>query len=276
MSCAHRPPAMPGETPPGGAAQEPPRPRDADRSTRRRVLHGRRAPVALALLLGLTAPLPAQSQAAGETPPPPAIIVSGEGRIEAAPDMASLRVGVVAQEDSPGAALAAASDATRAMLERMTAAGIATRDLQTSDLTLNPVWRYDRERDEQRLVGFEASNLVTVRVRDLALLGRVLDEAVTVGANRFDGLQFGLSEAQALTDEARRRAVTDALRKARLYAEAAGVSLGPVLRIVEEGASAPMPPNLRGPAMAMDAAVPVAEGELEIAARVTLHFGAAE
>jgi hypothetical protein len=221
------------------------------------------------LALALTGPAVAETVV-------PTITVSAEGRVEVAPDMASLRVGVVERAASPAEALERASAATRAMLERMAAAGIAPRDLQTSDLALDAVWRHDRERDEMQIAGYEARNVVTVRVRDLARLGQVLDEAVTVGANRFDGLRFGLSDPGAATDEARRRAVAEALRRAALHADAAGVPLGPVLRIVEEGSSAPRPQTMRGADMAEASPVPVAEGELEITARVTVHFGPPE
>ncbi len=206
----------------------------------------------------------------------PQIVVGGEGRVEAVPDMATLRLGVQQRADSPGAALELTSEATRAVLDRIEAAGVAARDVQTSELSLGPVWEYDQGRQSQRLAGFEASNMVTVRARDLDGLGALLDSVVTAGATRFDGLQFGLSEAVALQDEARRRAVADALRKAALYAEAAGVPLGPVTRISETAVSVPRPATLRSADMAMSEAVPVAQGEIEITARVTVEFGPAD
>lgn len=203
----------------------------------------------------------------------PAIIVTGEGRVEAAPDMATLHIGVRARAETPGAALEEMSDRAGAVLARMEAAGIAARDLQTSELRLAPVWQRDRDEPEPRLIGHEATTRVTVRLRDLAGLGAVLDAAVADGADSFDGLEFGIAEPRALADEARRRAVADALRKAELYAEAAGVPLGPVSRITEAATGTPRPMMLRDAPMAMEAAVPIAEGELEITARVTLHFG---
>lgn len=221
---------------------------------------------AVAMAMALAGPAAAEGVA-------PAITVSAEGRVEVAPDMARLRVGVVERASAPAEALERASAATRAMLERMAAAGIAPRDLQTSELSLDAVWQRDPGRDEMRIAGYEARNVVTVRVRELSRLGEVLDEAVTVGANRFDGVQFGLSDPSGPADEARRRAVAEALRKAALYADAAGVPLGPVLRIVEEGTGTPRPQPMRSAEMVSSSAVPVAEGELEITARVTVHFG---
>ena len=229
----------------------------------------------LALVLAVGEGGPAMGQTV-EGMQPPAIRVSGEGRVEAVPDMATLRVGVGARAETPGAAMAEVGAAAQAMLARMAEAGIAPRDLQTSELQLGPVWQHGRDGRAPVLLGYDASTQVTVRVRDLGQLGELLDAAVAEGADRFDGLSFGLSETQALADEARRRAVADALRKAELYAEAAGVPLGPVTRITEETVGQPRPVMLRDAPMAMEAAMPVAEGELEITARVTVHFGPLE
>lgn len=228
----------------------------------------RRMAVACALALVAASPVAAE-------PVVPRIVVSGEGRTEAVPDMASLQIGVASRAETPGEALQAASEATREVLERMAALGIAPRDLQTTELALEEVWHHDRSGEPPQLVGYEARNRVLVRLRDLSDLGGVVDAAVTGGATRFDGLQFGLSQPQAAAaaDEARRRAVADALAKAQLYAEAAGVTLGPVRSLVEDGASGPRPPMMRSADMALEAAVPVAAGELEVTARVRLEFG---
>jgi uncharacterized protein YggE len=207
----------------------------------------------------------------------PAITVTGEGRAEAAPDMALLRLGAQERADSPAEAMERASTAVQGILARMAEAGVEPRDLQTSELMLNPVWSHDRETGEARPDGFEARIEIAVRVRDLSALGGVLDAAVEVGANRFGGLQFALSDPAELQEAARRAAVADALARARLYAEAAGVPLGPITRIAETGgAQPPAPPMLRAADMAAEAGVPVAEGTLEVVTQVTVHFGPQE
>lgn len=233
---------------------------------------------ALAVVMAATVfAAPAAAQAPGQAPGQavvPAITVTGEGRVEAAPDIALIRLGAVERADSPAEAMERAGAAARGILQRMEAAGIAQRDLQTSELMLAPVWSHDRETGQSRPDGFEARIEISVRVRELAGLGSVLDAALAVGANRFGGLQFALSDPAALHDEARRLAVADALARAQLYAEAAGVPLGPVTRIAEAGvARPPQPPMLRSAEMAADAGVPVAEGTLEVTAQVTVHFG---
>ncbi len=114
-----------------------------------------------------------------------------------------------------------------------------------------------------------------VRVRDLAALGGILDTVIADGANDFNGLRFGLQDPAPLMDEARRRAVDDAMARAALLAGAAGVTLGPVLSIDDQGGSRPMP--MAEMAMRMSAgAAPVAAGELTLTANVAMVFAIAE
>ncbi len=199
------------------------------------------------------------------------IIVTGEGSVEAAPDMATITLGVTAQHKSARGAMDEVSTGVARLLERMVAADIAQRDMQTSGLSLGPIWdgvRYGSSGNPE-IVGFNASNTVTVRVRDLPALGGLLDSLFEDGANSFSGLSFGLQDPRPALDDARRKAVADARAKAELYAEAAGVSLGRVVSISEEGGGAPPMPMYRMEA-AMADSVPVAAGELAITARVTV------
>lgn len=202
----------------------------------------------------------------------PRITVTGEGRIEAAPDMATISLGVAAEARSARAAMDQASAAAAALLARLESAGIAARDVQTSGLTLNPVWTYGNSGGENRITGYAASNTVTVRVRALENLGRVLDDVVEAGGNSFSGLQFGLADPGPTEDAARAAAVAEALRKAELYAAAAGLTLGPVLSISEAADFAPPQPMFRMEAAMASDAVPVAPGELTVSARVEMVF----
>jgi uncharacterized protein YggE len=120
-----------------------------------------------------------------------------------------------------------------------------------------------------------ASNVVTIRARDLDRLGALLDAVVTTGANQLNSLTFGLSDPQPATDEARKRAVADARARAALYAEAAGVALGPILSITEGGGYQPPQPMYRRE-LAMDAGVPVAGGEVSVSASVTITYAIGE
>jgi len=208
------------------------------------------------------------------TMPTPQIVVTGEGRVEVAPDMATITLGAQAEALNAAEALAATSAATARILAQLSEAGIEPRDIQTANLSLSP--RYDHARSgtgPMRLLGYLASNTIRVRVRDLDALGARLDAAVAAGGNRFDGLAFGLQDPEPVTDEARRRAVVDARRKAELYAEAAGVTLGPVLTITDQGSFGAPQPRMRAEMMMADAAVPVAAGEIEIGASVVVTYG---
>ena len=212
---------------------------------------------------------------AAETPQVPHLTVTGEGRAEAVPDLAVVTLGVTTQGATAAAALAENSARLSAVLARLRAAGVADRDLQTSGLSLGPRYDYGDNRPP-RLAGYEATNQLAVRVRALDTLGAILDAAVTDGANTLGGLAFSLSDPQAARDAALAAAVAEARRRAAIMAEAAGVTLGPVLSISEQVAFAGPQPM---PRMAMaDAApaVPVAAGEVGYAATVTIVYGIAE
>lgn len=223
-----------------------------------------RLPAALVLAIGLAVPAWAETG--------PQITVTGEGVVELPPDMATLRLGVVSEARNAADALASNSADMAAVLAFLADAGVAETDIQTSGLTLMP--RQDRDAQGRAMtVGFMASNQVTVRVRDLGRLGGLMDAVVREGANRFDGLQFGLSDMSAALAEARIRAVADARAKAETYSAAAGVTLGPIMTIADQsGGFGPM--EMRMVAAAADA-VPIAAGALSVTAGVTITWALA-
>jgi len=229
----------------------------------------RALPVLFCLLaLGLSQPLLAQDD-------PRQITVLGSAEVAATPDMAVISMGVEARADSARAAMDETSAAMAAMLERLEAAGIAPRDMQTSNLSLSAVWEQDDRDGARRIDGFAARNELTLRVRDLGALGEVMDAVLSEGANRFGGLRFSIADPAPLESEARKRAVTDAVAKARELAEAAGVTLGEVLTISESGGYRPPMMEMAARSDAR-AAVPVAAGEMTIQAQVSMVFAIAE
>jgi uncharacterized protein YggE len=199
------------------------------------------------------------------------ITVTGEGRVDAAPDMATVSLGVVTEGTTAAEAMAANSIQLAAVLEQLKMGGIEDRDIQTSGLSLNPNWQQTEADPTPRIMGYQASNMLTVRVRKLDQLGAVLDKNISDGANSFNGLSFGLSDPEPAMNEARRRAVADAQGRARLLTQAAGLTLGPVVSISEGGGFGGPQPMYR-----MDAAaaspVPVAAGEVSTTASVTMVF----
>ena len=196
------------------------------------------------------------------------VTVTGEGTVQASPDLATLSIGVTTQGDTAASALGSNSAALAKVMDRLRAAGIEDRDLQTSGLSLNPNWTSD-ESGNSRISGYVASNQLTVRVRALPMLGAVLDAAVADGANTLNGLTFGLADPKPLQDEARKAAVADAIARATLLVEAAGGKVGPVVSITEQSGFSPPMPMFRMDAAAAPA-VPVAGGEVGVSSQVSV------
>jgi uncharacterized protein YggE len=216
------------------------------------------------LLLVLVWPLAATAQ-----DPSRQIVVAATGTVSATPDMAVVNLGVSREARTAAEALEGVSTAAAQVLERIGAAGIAPRDVQTASLSLYPVMDQTSARPPQ-VRGYVASNDLTIRVRDLSALGGLLDTLVKEGANNLSGISFAMSDPKPLEAQARAAAVTDARAKAQTLAEAAGVVLGPVQSIQESGGFVQPALMMRG-AM-MEAAVPVASGELEVSVTVTVVF----
>ena len=220
--------------------------------------------------LALTMPTGAAAEAHVDGPTRE-ISVTGTGEVSAAPDMSIITLGVAAEAPVASDALAETSRQMQAILAALEAAGVAPGDVQTSGLSLQPLYR-DRGVEPVTEAGFQALNRVTVTLRDIAATGTILDLLVREsGANRIDGVRFGLSDPRPLEDAARRLAVEEARRKAELFAEAAGVTLGPVMGLVEQGGGGgPVP--MAEARFSMQADVPVAQGELTISSSVAMRF----
>jgi hypothetical protein len=221
--------------------------------------------LALSAALATAAVAPALAQEATR----PMITVTGTGTVESAPDIATLSIGVTTQGDTAAAAMAANSASVEAVMARLTVAGIEPRDMQTSNLSLYPNWS-DASASTPAITSYVASNLLTIRVRQLDGLGAVLDAAITDGANTLNGLTFGLADPEPALNEARKEAIAAARAKAELLAAAAGVTLGGIVSISEAGVATDPSPMLRAEASA--APVPVAGGELGLSASITIQY----
>jgi uncharacterized protein YggE len=199
--------------------------------------------------------------------------LTGVGEVFVVPDMATVTLGVGSIDKKASDAMRANSSAMAKVFEKLKDAGIEARDIQTSQLSLNPRWERATSNNAPRIIGYEAMNTVTVRVRALDTVGTVLDVLSQAGANRINQISFGIQKPRPHQDEARKRAVADARVKAALYAQAAGVTLGAIISINENGAVA-QPRALARMEMAAvaDSAVPVAKGELGMQAHVTIVY----
>ena len=202
---------------------------------------------------------------------PPRIVVVGEGKAYVKPDMALIQVGVVTEAESAAAAVRQNNEAMHKLLDTLKSGGIEEDDIQTSGFNVTPRYQHGIEgREAPRIVGYEVSNEVTVKVRQLAEFGGILDQVVQSGANRVHGIQFTVSEPAAALDNARQEAIADAARKARIYANTAGVKVGKPLAIEEQSSDPVRPVYGRQMAMAeMASNVPIATGEQTL--RATVH-----
>ena len=223
-----------------------------------------RTPLAAAIIAGTLLAEPALAQSM----PPAVISTTGEATVSVAPDLAQIDGGVTSEAKTAREASDANNAAMGKVLLALKSAGIEEKDFQTSRLSLQPQSAPNRP-GPSTIVGYRASNRVTVRLREVAKLANVIDTMVGAGANDIGGINFMVSQASKLLDEAREQAIADARRKAEIYAKAAGVTLGAPLSISEEGAPGPMP--YRKMVAGMAASAPVAQGEetLRIAVSVS-------
>ena len=208
----------------------------------------------LAAVLALAGALPAAAQ---PEKVPHLITVTGEGEVAIVPDLAIIGAGVTTTGKSAREASEANAKMMTAVMAALKTAGIAEQDVQTSRLSLHPV--RDNKTNELRITGFQASNQVTVRLRDVGKTADAIDRLVAAGANDISGIQFVVSSPSKPLDEAREKAMADARRKAEVYAKAANVLLGAAVSITEEGGAMPGPIMMRQ--AKADVATPVSPGE---------------
>ncbi|KGJ16230.1 SIMPL domain-containing protein [Paracoccus sanguinis] len=204
-------------------------------------------------------------------PAPATVTVTGEGQVGIAPDLATVALGVTTQAET--AAKALADNATRQgdVIAALKAQGIAPEDLQTQGLNLSPMADYSQQGKPPVITGYQAQNIVSARVRDLAKLGPLLDAMVAAGATDVQGIAFSREDDAAPLDEARGKAVAEAQRRAETMAAAAGMALGPLVSLTEGGAASPPMPMAMA-SMARDAggaATQVETGRLMLTVQVT-------
>ena len=224
-----------------------------------------RTPLAVAVIAGALLATPALAQMI----PPAAISVTGEATVSVPPDQAQIDGGVTSEAKTAREASDANNTAMGKVLLALKGAGIEEKDVQTSRLSLQPQSAPNRP-GPSAIVSYRASNRVTVRLRDVTKVANVIDTLVGAGANEIGGINFVVTQASKLLDEAREQAIADARRKAEIYAKAAGVTLGAPLSIAEQGSPGPIP--FRKMAVGMAASAPVAQGEETLAVTVSVSW----
>jgi uncharacterized protein len=199
----------------------------------------------------------------------PSISVSGEATISAPPDQAEIEAGTTTDARTARDAAEANNTAMAKVLSALKGAGIEDKDVRTSQLSLQP--QYAPNHNPPTVTGYRASNQVSVRVRDITKIGSTIDTLVSAGATDVGGINFTVSNASKLLDDARTQAIADARRKAEIYAKAAGVTLGAPLDISEAGA-APAPIFRAKMAVAAMAPTPIAPGQETLSVTVNVTW----
>jgi uncharacterized protein YggE len=239
-------------------------------------LTARTAKIALAaaLLTSAAAAAPAYADTADAAFRATTLNLSASGESKVTPDLATITLGV----QTDGATAAGALSANAAQMTKVVAAlkkaGIADRDIQTSNLNVNPQYVYVQN-EPPKLNGYQASNQVTIQVRDLARLGQTVDATVSAGATNVGGISFGLQDPKAAEDAARLDAIKALQAKADLYARATGYKIVRMVNLGEGGGYTPSPPPMPMYAMAkreMADSSPVSAGELKVRIDVSATY----
>ncbi|WP_420853712.1 SIMPL domain-containing protein [Sphingomonas beigongshangi] len=201
--------------------------------------------------------------------------VSAEGRTTRVPDLATIRAGVVSQAATAAAALSDNAQRMARVLTALKRAGVADRDIATATVNLAPQYRY-ADNQPPAITGYQATNSVTIRFRDVARSGAILDALVAQGANQIDGPTLSIDKPDAALDEARTDAVKRARAKADIYAAAAGLRVVRVVSISEAGQDAgggdPVRPMMMMRVRAEAAPTQIAPGEKDVTVTLSVRF----
>ena len=210
----------------------------------------------------------------------PVLRVQGTAEVRVVPDLAVVRLGVANEAQTAQEAQQAVNEASDAILDAVRRAGIDEQNVQTVRLVLSPIYSSRRQGDTQepRIVGYRASNTVSVRAEDLSLVASVIDAALDAGANQLEGVSFGLQDDQAVKQQALRRAIEEANGKAEAMAAALGVELDAIISVTEEPGFVREPRMEMSRAMALqsNAQTSVSPGEVAVSASVSIEYRLSE
>ncbi len=200
------------------------------------------------------------------------VTVSASATVTAKPDAANIQSGIQTEANTAAKALEANTKAMSNLIDGLKSMGIEPRDIQTSQFSVNPRYNHHRDGRPPDITGYQVTNEVSVLIRDTKQIGDILDKMIGLGANQMRGLNFIVTQAETLTDEARAKAVENARRRAELFAKAAGAEVGKVLEIREGGSSGPGPRPMYEASARKSSAVPIESGEQNLSASVTVTW----
>lgn len=217
---------------------------------------------------------PIQTTHPNSVQPETTLSISAEGSVNREPDIAFLNAGVQTQGETAQAAMSANAAAMNGVFDALEAANVDRKDMQTSNFSLQPQYDYSNRQSGQppRLTGYQASNQLTVRVRDLDTLGETMDALVGAGGNTFSGLRFALEDDRAAKNAARDIAMKEAIARAELYAAASGYEVARVVTISESGGYSPQPMAMMAQARSAESSTPIASGEVGYSVSVNVTF----
>ena len=206
------------------------------------------------------------------------IWVSGQGEVMAVPDLAELRLGVEAREDTVDEAIAQASEAMNKVMDALKANDVAEKDIQTQRFSIYPLTQWVERKEKEEIIGYRVTNMLVAKIRDIDKVGAVIDAAAKAGGDltRIQGISFTIDDPTPYYKEARVEAVKDAKSKAQQLADSAGVKLGDPTYI-SEGTTYRSPPVMEyakgGGAPSPE--TPISPGELEIVVNVQIAYALA-
>lgn len=232
------------------------------------------AALSVAGLAGLATLSTSNSAIAQENKEMPRLIqITGHGEVRSRPDLAIVTIGVMTQAGTARDALDRNTEAMERVFAGLRTQGIDTKDMQTANFMINPRYDYGQNNNQTpKLVGYDVVNTIVVTVRKIDALGRVLDVAVSDGSNQINGVMFSIDDPEPLRDKARKAAVADAERKAKLYADAAKLKLGEVMTLSESNFQPPVPVYTKSVRAEGANSVPIAEGEQSLSVDVNITW----
>jgi uncharacterized protein YggE len=204
------------------------------------------AGIGVSLILAATSlpslsPRPTLAVDPSSTTPEHTISVTGTGTVTLKPDVADLHLGVLVSRSTVKAAQADAASSMTKVIAALKALGIDDKDIQTSNVSLQPTYDYSTNTNPPRITGFQMSNSVAVTIRDLTKLGDAIDNSLAAGATSLDGVDFRVEDQTGAEAQARQAAMAEAKAKAQTLATAAGITIGGVASISETSAPIPYP-----------------------------------
>ena len=200
------------------------------------------------------------------------ISISGTGRVQVKPNMATASIGVETVATTLADATSQTNTKMAALIAQVKNLGVADKDIQTSSYNISPITNQPKQGESPKITSYRVSNQLNVTIRKIDDVGKILDAVVAAGANNIYGISFSIDDPTPYQQQARAAAVKDAMDKASQLAKAAGITLGKVISINEGGASpVPIFRSAAAPA-ALSADVPIATGQMEISVSVDMRF----